>query len=375
MMIMNPFIVKDYAGPEFFCDRIDETKRLLNAIENQRNLTLSSVRKMGKTGLILHVFNQLKSTKEIDAIYFDIYFTSSLSGFIDKFGTSILSIEESLSDRIKRKINNFIKSIRPTITYDNLTGSPVFSFHLENESSGIRTLEDIFGFLNERSLEKPIIIAIDEFQQIANYAENNVEALLRTNIQKLQNVNFIFSGSDDRLLINMFTNAKKPFYQSTEFMHLEEIPEGYYTQFIKDKFNDARIIIEDEAAREILNMTRRHTYYVQFLCNRLYGSGYETITKERVRQIYSDILTENEVYYSEYRDLLTKQQWNLMIALAKEEGVSKITASEFIKKHDLSNSATVRRGIQSLMDKKMIYKKQSKYYVYDVFFAKWLQRL
>jgi len=325
---MNPFTLRDYAGPDYFCNRKNETARIVNAIENQRNLTLSSVRKMGKTGLIHHVFNQLNRTREFDAIYFDIYYTTTLEGFINKFGTSLLAEEESFSEKVKRMINRFIKSIRPTVTFDSLSGAPTFSFNVQNETSSINTMGEIFGFLKERSLEKPMVVAIDEFQQIANYPKNNVEALLRTNIQKLQNVSFIFSGSDKRLLTSIFNDAKRPFYQSTELMHLEEI-----------------------------------------------RSGNKSISTETVKQVYFDILKENEIYYSEYRDLLTKQQWNLLIALANEDGISKVTASAFIKKHNLSNTATVRRGIKSLIDKKLIYKKEMKYFVYDVFFAKWLARL
>ena len=373
--IMNPFTLRDYAGPEYFCNRENETARLINAINNQRNLTLSSIRKMGKTGLLYHVFNQLHKAKKFDTIYFDIYYTSSLSGFINKFGSSLLAEEESFSEKIKRMINSFIRSIRPTVTYDSLTGSPTFSFNVDNETTGIKTIEEIFGFLKQRSLEKPVVIAIDEFQQIANYPENNVEALLRTNIQKLQDVNFIFSGSDKQLLTSMFTDAKRPFYQSTEFMHLGEIPETEYSQFIKTKFNTGFVSIDDEAVNDILQMTRQHTYYVQYLCNKLYSSGKKSINAETVKQIYFDILKENEVYYSEYRDLLTKQQWKLLIALANEEGISKVTASAFIKNHNLSNTATVIRGIKSLLKKKMIYKKDMKYFVYDVFFSKWLARL
>lgn len=369
---MNPFTLKDYAGPDFFCNRQAETARLISAVENQRNLTLSSLRKMGKTGLIHHVYNQLKQSENIDAIYFDIFYTESLPDFINKFGTSILKVEESFPEKLKRKINDFIKSIRPTITYDSLTGSPVFSFQVQNESAGIQTLDEIFSFLNSRSLERPMVIAIDEFQQIANYPETNIEALLRSNIQKLQNVNFIFSGSDQQLLISMFADTKRPFYQSTEFMHLEEIQWDEYWKFIKDKFNKNSILIENEAIDEILNSTRLHTYYVQFLCNRLYSSGLENIGKEDVRLITADILRENEVYYSEYRDLLTNQQWNLLIALAHEDGIKQVTSSAFIKKYGLTNSATIKRGIQMLTDKKMIHKKEGKYFVTDVFFAMWL---
>jgi uncharacterized protein len=372
---MNPFIVKDYAGPEYFCDRSLETARIINAIENQRNLTLSSIRKMGKTGLIHHVFNSLEQKGEIDTIYFDVYFTDSLSGFINKFGTSLLSVKETFSEKIKRKISEFIRSIRPTITYDSFSGSPVFSFNLENESARIRTLDEIFGFLEDRSREKAIVIAIDEFQQIANYPENNIEALLRSQIQKMINVSFIFSGSDKQMLTSMFADAKRPFYQSTEFMHLGEIPGVEYHQFIKSKFTDGSIAIDDEAIQEIFKLTARHTYYVQFLCNKLFGSGSKLINKEAVIQTLADIFSENEVYYGEYRELLTKLQWNLLIAIAKEEGIRKVTSAAFIKNHDLSNNATVRRGIQSLLEKNMIYKKESRFFVQDVFFAMWLQRL
>ncbi len=373
--IMNPFTLKDYISPKYFCDRENETKRIINSIENQRNLTLSSIRKMGKTGLIYHVFNQLNKTNKYDTIYFDIYYTSSLSGFINKFGSGILTEAESFSDKIKRMINSFIRSIRPTVTYDNLTGSPTFSFNMENEAAGIKTIEEIFAFLNKRSLEKPVVVAIDEFQQIANYPENNIEALLRTNIQKLHNVNFIFSGSDKQLLTSMFTDAKRPFYQSTELMHLEEIKENEYSQFIRDQFNTGSISINDEAIEYIFTTTKLHTYYVQYLCNKIYSSGEKNIDIETVKRIYFEILKENEVYYSEYRDMLTKQQWNLLIALANENGISKVNTSAFIKKHNLSNTSTVRRGIKSLIDKKLIYKKNTKYFVYDVFLAKWLTRL
>lgn len=313
--------------------------------------------------------------KEYDTIYFDIYHTSSLSEFINKFGTSLLEEQETFSEKLKRISKSFIQTVRPTITYDSLTGSPTFSFNVESESAGIRTVEEIFKFLRKRSLEKPIVIAVDEFQQLAHYPEKNIEALLRTNIQKLNRVNFIFSGSDKQLLTSMFNDAKRPFYQSTEFMHLEEIPENEYLKFIKEKFRSSSIMITAKAADEVLKLTRRHTYYVQYLCNKLYGSGKKRINDTNVRLKYSEILNENEVYYSEYRDLLTRQQWRLLLALAKEDGIEKVTASSFIKQHDLTNTATVRRGIKSLLEKNMIFRRGREYFVYDVFFAKWLTRL
>lgn len=56
MKPQNPFLIAGYHSPEYFCDRETETKTIINALENNRNLTLIAPRRMGKTGLIKNVF-------------------------------------------------------------------------------------------------------------------------------------------------------------------------------------------------------------------------------------------------------------------------------------------------------------------------------
>ena len=46
----NPFIYEGYEGPEYFCDRAGETEELITNLQNGRNTTLLSPRKIGKTG-------------------------------------------------------------------------------------------------------------------------------------------------------------------------------------------------------------------------------------------------------------------------------------------------------------------------------------
>ena len=50
--ITIPFLVYGYAGPDYFCDRKEDTQKLISALRNGRNITLMSPRRMGKTGLI-----------------------------------------------------------------------------------------------------------------------------------------------------------------------------------------------------------------------------------------------------------------------------------------------------------------------------------
>jgi len=75
----NPFLVAGYGGPEYFCDREKETGKIISALRNDRNISLISPRRYGKTGLIHHVFHHLEDRKkEVFCFYFDIFSTQNL---------------------------------------------------------------------------------------------------------------------------------------------------------------------------------------------------------------------------------------------------------------------------------------------------------
>ena len=75
----NPFLLSGYKSPDYFCNRTKETEKIRNAIKNGRNITLISPRRMGKTGLIRHVFHLIN--KDVTCYYLDVYKTQSLSDF------------------------------------------------------------------------------------------------------------------------------------------------------------------------------------------------------------------------------------------------------------------------------------------------------
>ena len=69
----NPFIYEGYEGADYFCDRTEETEKLIVSMQNGRNITLVSPRKIGKTCLILHTFNRIKQLdKDAVCIYTDL---------------------------------------------------------------------------------------------------------------------------------------------------------------------------------------------------------------------------------------------------------------------------------------------------------------
>lgn len=367
----NPFPVITYQGPAYFCDRKEETERLLESIRNGRNTTLTALRRMGKTGLIQHVFELMKTKKGVRCFYIDLYPTQNQGDLIRSLARYTLGKLDSNPVKLMRDLANFFTHLRPVIQYDPVSGSPSVEFTLDPSYQPEHSLDQVFTYL-ERSGQQ-IVLALDEFQQIGEYREKNTEALLRTFVQRSKNIRFIFSGSHGGILEAMFRDQGRPFYQSTDMMRLGPIEHEAYTAFIIEQFSQARRKITPEQCDRILDWCRSHTYYVQVVCNRLFAKGIKQPDDWYIERLLQEILQENQFVYYNYRNLLTLNQWLLLQGIAKEKGAQKVMGSEFVKKYDLGTPSSVQTALQALQDKEMIFEDEGRWYVYDVFFSRWLE--
>ena len=234
MSVNNPFVVGKYLSKRYFCDRFEETEFLRKQISNGRDVALISPRRIGKSGLIQHFFSQQDIKERYHVFFVDIYATTSLAEFVYTLGKEIYEQLKPQTTVWKEKFFQVISSFRIGFKLDSLSGNPTFDLGLGDIQAPQTTLDEIFAYINEA--DKPCVIAIDEFQQIGEYAEKNVEALLRTKIQKCHRAQFIFSGSKRHMMSNMFNSPSKPFYQSAISMGLEPIPVEVYTDFAARMF-------------------------------------------------------------------------------------------------------------------------------------------
>ena len=369
--ITNPFITGGYLSPGYFCDRAEETKRITGAISSKRNMTLISLRRMGKTGLLKHVKYQLEHSKKPYAvIYADLLPTMNGNEMLNSISSALYRVRKSEKNFLEKMLN-FMASLRPRLTMDPLTGEPSIELKVES-SSGIKSgLEQILRLISE--IKQDIVFMFDEFQQIGNYPEKNIEPMLRSVIQTYPVVPFIFSGSSKHMLENMFMSPGRPFYQSSELMYLDRIRDDDYRIFIREKFNQGKMEIDDLSINKVFNWTRLHTYYVQYVCNHLYGKGENTIGEEQVNNVFHQIITDFEPQYINYRNLLPAHQFRLLKAIATEDGVSQPTSGNFIAKNDLTSPSSVSTSLKALNEKEMIAYDLNKWNVYDVFFSRWLE--
>ena len=370
----NPFSIKEYKGKNYFCDREAELEKILTNIKNGIDTTIVSPRRMGKTGLIYRLFEQINETGDVETIYVDIYPARSLSDFVKLLAEAILlKFPERTS--IGKQFIEFIKGFKPLIGYDAITGEPQIQISYQSDQEKEYTLQGLFRFLDVQDTK--IVLAIDEFQQITDFPEKNIEALLRTYTQQLENIRFIFCGSRKSMMIDLFSNAKRPFYASTQYLVLDKIDLVSYKAFITGKFAESDILLADDALDYILSWTRQHTFYTQSVCNMVYSMGEKVVTIQLVKQACNDLLKRNEAVFFQFRQLLTSGQWNFLIAVAKEGEVTQLTAQKFIATYEIGTPANARRISRSLIDKELILetanKKGSKYQVYDVFLSRWLE--
>ena len=373
----NPFVINNYESKDLFCDREEELQLMLRNCLNQTNMTLISQRRLGKTGLIFRLFDEIKvSYPNIQTIYVDIFASDNIDGLIKLFAEAALSAIPEKSTLGKRLVN-YIRSFRPLITYDTLTGQPQMQISYQTAHEKEYTLHGIFDFLDGQNI--PIVIAIDEFQQIREYPEQNIEALLRTYIQQCKNLTFIFSGSKKHIMADIFANERKPFYSSTTFVSLGKISEEPYAVFIRQLFGSGKRSITDEALRFVLDWTQRVTYYTQQLCHTLYANGKKTIGLAEVKSTCNQLLKQNEAIYLQYRQMLPDKQWNYLIAVAKEGGVRQITASDFLKRNKIAGASASRQMADALVEKGLLHAEATfegvVYSVDDIFFSHWLERL
>ncbi len=370
----NPFLVTGYKDATHFCDREHESAIIKKNIANNINTTLFAIRRVGKTGLIHHVFNSYSKNKKTVCIYVDILGTINLKGFTNQLATVIYNRFPE-NKGIGKKIIAGIKSLRPLISFDQLSGIPELSFDLTESKIYEKTIQQLFTFLDEQNIK--IVFAIDEFQQILEYPEKNTEALLRTHIQSLKNTHFIFCNSNQKMMHEIFNSAKRPFFASCSNVHLKFIAKKTYSDFITSIFANNKRKITTQSVDFILDFTCCHTFYTQFFCNYLFSSGIKNIQLTDVQTIAIELLRLNENTFYQYRNLLTTAQWQLLQAISKEGKLYKAHSKVFITKYKLGTSSMISRGIEALMEKELVFYNSSVenpyYETYDKFLMRWME--
>ena len=372
--MVNPFVTKGYAGPAYFCDREKETKDLVQMLTNGNNMALISPRRLGKTDLIHHCFAQPAISKKYYTFIIDIYATNSLADFVDVLGQAILEKLKPLGRKVWEHFYNSLHSIQQQISFD-INGNPVWGIGLGAYVNPSTTLDEIFNYLS--TADKPCMVAIDEFQKITDYPKgHNVEAALRTHIQRCPNATFLFSGSKRHLMSEMFMSPSRPFYQSVITMGLSPISEEKYAAFAERLYKEGGKTLASDVTHEVYSRFDGITFCLQREMNVMYlmtGKG-EVCRKEMIDDAINYILDLSSEHYEMLYSQLSEKQRGVFLAIAMERRVKSIASGQFARKYHLQSVSSVVSAIKGLLEKDFITQTDNVYSVYDRFFQLWVDR-
>ncbi|GHV66087.1 ATPase [Bacteroidia bacterium] len=309
--------------------------------------------------------------KSYYTFFVDIYASRSLRDFTFLLSKSILETLKPYGVKVFQQFWTHVKSLRASISFD-ITGIPSFQLGLGDIQQPEVALDEIFKYL--AMADKPCIVAIDEFQQIACYPEKNVEAFLRSAIQQSSNAHFIFAGSQRHVMGNIFLSASRPFYQSVSMMDLQSIGLSNYISFAQSHFEANKKHITSETVELIYQRFEGVTWYMQKMLNVLYGM---TPTKgvceqEMTQEALQSIIESFRYTYSETLFRLPEKQKELLIAIAKEGQAKAVTSGAFVKKYKLPSGSSVQAALKGLLEKDFVTQESGVYKIYDKFLGIWL---
>lgn len=370
---VNPFIVYGRIPDELFCDRERESERLLQFVCNQQNVVLSAVRRMGKSKLVEHVFQKKEIVDNYITISIDILDTNSLAEFVFALGNAVFNAVAKRSEKMMRKFALALKSLQASFGYDPVQGTPTFDIKLGEVTQPEFTLKEIFDYLD--GADKRCIVVIDEFQQITNYPEKNVEATLRTFMQQTKNANFVFAGSQRRIMGEMFGSEKRPFYNSARGIDLDAIDREVYIDFVQRLFEQYGRHIQREAVAFVYGKFQGVTLYNQQLMNDAFAitPKDETCDVSAVERLISDFIGENDKRMREILQFVTDQQKAVLYAIAEDEPVKAITSGGFTKKHHLKSPSATQNAVKALLKADIITRTDNLYSISDPLMDLWIK--
>jgi hypothetical protein len=370
----NPFTLRVIPGDSPFCDRTSELSELHAHAKNKANVVLFSPRRYGKTSLVKRLQADL-SQEGFFTVYTDFFMATSENDIAKRIAKSVYTVlhqRESLLKKGIRYLKTF-KTFRPVFTPSPEGGLTFTVEPVPPAMSGIdlldQVLEEVGLFIGKEHVKAHIVF--DEFQEITELKNSSIEGVLRRHIQE-QQASYFFVGSRRRLLVDMFNNKGRPFYQSAIVYPLPPLPHDELAAFLVDLFKKGGKKCPGEMAQAISGKVSQYPYYVQLLAYNIYEVSGKVIRENDIETGFEKLLASERYGYEAIVQGLTGPQIALLRALAVDP-VSKILSAEYMERHKLSVGG-IQYAREKLEKLDLIEQSNGTWRVVDPVFGVWLSK-
>jgi AAA+ ATPase superfamily predicted ATPase len=368
----NPFAYSNYVTGDSFCNRKKEIAEMLRYIKGSQNVLLYSHRRYGKSSLIRQIFGEIERNNfKIGAMHVELYGTISERDFITKTFQCLNQLESNF-EKLLQSVNRALKSIRLNLSIDPATGGTSISPAFEAVNEKI-ILEELMTILFKYSQKHKLVIAFDEFQEVANYTEEGFEKRLRSYIQQHSNICYIFSGSQQHLITEMFNSNNRAFYKLAESFPLKKIDTKHYVPWIQNLFSRKKVQLPAKFIETIIETFENHPMYIQnFLFHLWEEPAKRALSAEVIRKIEDAIVDKRSLEYSVLWETLTINQKKTLKLILLNNG-SNLYNADALKSVNLKTASLVTKALSTLIKKEIIVK-NGIYLIQDIVFKKWLHK-
>jgi len=357
----QPFLYDNLAINSSFIGREKELLKLQTITSNTNNLLIYSKRRMGKTTLVKNFLSQQKGAI---TLYVDIFDITSK----EDFASSLL---KALSNSYKHfeikkaitTLSSLFKRVRVEPTIDPIT----LEYSIKPVLLGLsfeEMIEEFFHTLSAIAKKQKVIIAIDEFQEIANIKDIKLDALLRKYIQERENISYIFLGSKRHILTSLFS-YKAPLFELAEHFNLPPLA-------IEEIYNYSKeyLAITQEQVEYIYNLSDGETKLILQILQNLYLQK-EEISSEFIEKILNEILNSKDGAFRMLFDTLNNNQKQALKIVAKYK--TNLFSAKTLE-HSRLKKQTLQSSLNTLFKKELIDRESEYYFIPDRSFELWVER-
>ncbi len=373
----NPFKYGGLVRGPYFADRRTEMNELKREMLNLNRVFLVSPRRFGKTCLLFNLIERLERNA-IACVYIDLNAYPDVKSFATALTGLTAKALETNTDKLLKMFAGFQK-LRPKVSVDqngNITAGLELAIAEKEALSAL--LEGLRHAENLAAKKKnKLVVIIDEFSDLEKFNGQTVEKALRSEIQKHAHIGYIFSGSEQSVMLAMTGGRTRAFYKLGRIMELGPIALKVYTRFIQKWLKKGGYAVNQEDLKRIFDIGDNVPYNIQRLCNVMWDAARETkvIEPALIEKLPVIIARQDSPHYEMLWRSATQSQKILMIALSQDQ-TAKPFSKEFQLTHGIGPSSSIKASLDSLLKKGILYKSiQGSYRFTDGFMPYWIDRI
>ncbi|MGB6011284.1 MAG: ATP-binding protein [Desulfobacterales bacterium] len=370
----NPFKFGGIVRGPFFADRKQELDELSREMINLSRIFLISPRRYGKTCLLFNLMDKLDEIG-IASAYIDLNAYPGLGNLAEAYTHRTTKALETNTDKLM-KIFSSLRLLRPKISV-GLNGSMSAGVEVAvQEKASLSALIEGMNNANRLAAQqnRKLVVIIDEFSDLTKFNGQGLEKALRSEVQQHEHIGYIFSGSEESVMLSMAKDRKRAFYKLGRIMGLGHIKRNRYTDFIMDWLGKGDYTADRNDLQKLFDLGNDIPHNIQRLCHNMWEIARENrvVVPELIDQLPMIIAQQDSPHYELVWRSVSQQQKKLLMALSAEDD-SKPFSKDFQLTYGIGPSSSIKASLDSLVKKGILYKTtEGKYQFSDTFMPCWI---